>query len=137
MPAFTIDIKIGCGRKPISNNSSEKLARRHCHECSSGAVLRRSATASISSRVVPRPRLKRITPNPTSCVTPIVSSTGDGSVRPEWHAEPVEAATPSNRFNISVPMQLMKETLSVFGRPNVFCDLNVRQRAASATALGR
>ena len=62
---------------------------------------------------------------------------GDGSVRPEWHAEPVEAATPSSPFNISAPMQLIKETLSVFGRPNVFCDLNVRQRAASATAHGR
>ena len=49
--------------------------------------------------------------------------TGDSSMRPEWHAEPVEAATPSNRSSISAPTRPMKETLSVFGRRCAGCPL--------------
>jgi Co/Zn/Cd efflux system component len=42
----------------------------------------RSIVASISSRLVPRPRLKRTAPMPTSGGTPIASRTGDSSMRP-------------------------------------------------------
>src|ERR1700722_13867053 len=61
-----------------------------------------------------RPRLKRIAPIPISGMRPIASSTGERSMRPEWHAAPAEVATPSSSFNISAPIQLMKDTLRVF-----------------------
>ena len=63
---------------------------------------RRSRTVSISSCVVPRPRLKRIAPWPTSGAICMACNTGDSSTRPAWHAEPAEAATPSSRARISV-----------------------------------
>jgi len=93
------------------------------HGATAMAPFRHSTTASISSSVVPRPRLKRIAPMPTSSATPIASSAGDSSTRPAWHAEPVEAATPSNRSSTSTPTCSMKETLSVFGRRCAGCPL--------------
>ena len=66
---------------------------------------------SISSRVVVRPRLKRIAPIPTSGGTFIAFNTGDNSTEPEWQAEPMDAATFLKRPRISDPALPMKLTL--------------------------
>lgn len=55
-------------------------------------------------------------PIPTSLEIPIAFRTGESSTDPEWQAAPVEAATPSNRDNISPPAFPTKLTLRVFGR---------------------
>ena len=57
--------------------SQRSSCRRGKHAC------RRSTTVSISSVVVPRPRLKRMAPTPTAGGTPIASSTADNLTRPK------------------------------------------------------
>src|SRR5262249_13717700 len=76
-------------------------------------------TVSISSRVVVRPRLKRIAPIPTSGGTFIAFKTGDSSTDPEWQAEPVEAATPCNPPRIVEPIFPTKLTFNVLGNLSV------------------
>ena len=78
---------------------------------------------SISSRVVVRPRLKRIAPIPIWGGTFIAFNTGDNSTEPEWQAEPVEAATFSTRARISDPALPIKLTFNVFGNRSVGCPL--------------
>jgi len=50
-------------------------------------------SASISWRVVARPRPKRRGPMPVASGAPIALGTGDSSTEPSWDAGPVEAAT--------------------------------------------
>ena len=69
-----------------------------------GTTYRRETTCSISSRVVVRPRLKRMAPIPISGGTFIAFNTGESSTDPEWQAEPVEAATPSKPLRIVAPI---------------------------------
>src|SRR5690349_9896068 len=78
---------------------------------------------SISSRVVVRPRLKRIAPIPFWGGTFIAFNTGDNFTEPEWQAEPVEAATFSMRLRISDPALPIKLTFNVFGKRSVGCPL--------------
>lgn len=54
-----------------------------CGLAGTSAPFNAETIASMSSLVVSRPRLKRIAPMPTSGVTPMASSTGDRSTRPE------------------------------------------------------
>jgi hypothetical protein len=63
----------------------------------------RLTTSEISSRVVHRPRLKRIAPSPMCSGTAMAFKTGESSTRPEWQAEPVEAAIPLNAESTSEP----------------------------------
>jgi Alpha/beta hydrolase family len=77
----------------------------------------------MSSRVVVRPRLKRIAPIPISGGIFIAFNTGDNSTEPEWQAEPVEAATFSIRARISDPALPIKLTFNVFGNRSVGCPL--------------
>src|SRR5215207_6505487 len=79
-------------------------------------VARRATTASISSAVVCLPRLKRIAPIPIRSGTRIAARTGESSICPEWHAEPVDAATLRNWPNISAPILPTNDTLRVFGK---------------------
>jgi hypothetical protein len=78
---------------------------------------------SISSRVVVRPRLKRIAPIPICGRIFIAFNTGDNSSEPEWQAEPVDAATFSIRPRISDPDLPIKLTFNVFGNRSVGCPL--------------
>ncbi len=78
---------------------------------------------SISSRVVVRPRLKRIAPIPIWGGTFIAFNTGDNSTEPEWQAEPVDAAMFSTRARISDPTLPMKLTFNVFGNRAKGCPL--------------
>ena len=80
---------------------------------------KRETTCSISSRVVVRPRLKRMAPIPISGGTFIAFNTGESSTDPEWQAEPVEAATPSTPPRIVEPIFPTKLTFSVLGSLSV------------------
>jgi hypothetical protein len=76
---------------------------------------------------------------PISGRIPIAVSTGDNSTRPEWQAEPVEAATPSSRARMSAPTWFGKATFSVFGRRysvTVEHDATCQARARPARSLG-
>src|SRR6266851_10526346 len=84
-----------------------------------GTSYRRETTCSISSRVVVRPRLKRMAPMPISGGTFIAFKTGESSTDPEWQAEPVEAATPSKPLRIVEPIFPTKLTFSVLGSLSV------------------
>ena len=107
-----------------------------------GLIQSRETTCSISSRVVARPRLKRIAPIPISGGTFIAFNTGESSTEPEWQAEPVEAATPSRLLRIAEPIFPTKLTLSVLGNllvgwpfrttplPNFVCS-NSKKRSRS------
>jgi hypothetical protein len=77
-------------------------------------------TCSISSRVVVRPRLKRMAPIPISGGTFIAFNTGESSTDPAWQAEPVEAATPSKPLRIVEPIFPAKLTFSVLGNLSTF-----------------
>jgi hypothetical protein len=77
---------------------------------------RRATTLSISSDVVALPKLKRIAPIPILSGTPIAARTGESSTRPEWHAEPVDAATSRSCPSMSAPILPTNDTLRVFGR---------------------
>ena len=65
-------------------------------------MAKRATTASISSAVFCFPRLKRIAPIPICSGTRIAGRTGEGSICSEWHAEPVEAATPRQPPRLSL-----------------------------------
>lgn len=61
-------------------------------------------TSLISADVVVLPRLKRTAPAPTSGEIPIACNTDDNSTRPEWQAEPVEAASSGIWARSSLPV---------------------------------
>jgi hypothetical protein len=65
------------------------------------------------------PRLKRIAPIPILSGTCMAVRTGESSIWPEWHAEPVEAATSCNWPNMSAPILPTNETLRVLGKRRV------------------
>ena len=69
--------------------------RVSCYDDADTAAESSDNVDSISSRVVVRPRLKRIAPMLISGGMFIAFKTGDNSTDPEWQAEPVEAATAS------------------------------------------
>ena len=48
--------------------------------------------------------------------TLMAARTGESSIRPEWHAEPVDAATPRSCPRMSAPILPTNDTLSVLGR---------------------
>lgn len=77
-------------------------------------TFRLCTTVSISSCVVVRPKLNLIAPMPLCGGTRIACRTGDSSTAPEWHAEPVDAATSFSACRISAPILPGKQTFSVF-----------------------
>lgn len=76
-----------------------------------------SAAVATSADVVAFPRDSRTAPRATDLSTPMASSVGDGSSPPEWHPEPVDAATSGVASRTAFPDTPGNDTLSVFGRP--------------------
>ena len=106
------------------NSESEFLRTEKCVPSATaprmiGTSYRRETTCSISSRVVVRPRLKRMAPIPISGGTCIAFNTGESSTDPEWQAEPVEAATSFKPLKIVEPTFPTKLTFSVLGNLSV------------------
>ena len=71
----------------------------------------------ISSSVVAYPVVRRRLPSDSSMLSPIASSTCDGSSEPDAHAEPLDAATParSRASNTSSPLRPANVQLAKFG----------------------
>jgi hypothetical protein len=85
----------------------------HPSDQADAILARRATTLSISSDVVSVPKLKRMAPMPIRSGTLIAARTGESSLRPEWHAAPVDAATPLICASMSAPILPTNETLRV------------------------
>jgi hypothetical protein len=95
-----------------------------------------AAARSISVSVVQRPRERRIAASAESSVTFIARSTGDGSWRPAWQADPVDAATVGQSASSWWPRVPAMLRLRVFGSRCWGCPLSRTRPAAVRPACG-
>jgi hypothetical protein len=121
----------------------------HPSDQADAILARRATTLSISSDVVSVPKLKRMAPMPIRSGTLIAARTGESSIRPEWHAEPVDAATPLICTSMSAPILPTNETLWVLGKrcvawplsttrsPNLSCSARQKRSRRASTRFIR